>query len=98
MGATAASLMAGAPPPATYVLGAVTAMLLVVSHPAHAVLSPCLVHSASQLVALNAVTGWILSLGLVLAPAGAGLITHHLDTGCCLRGWRPVPPPTARTT
>lgn len=74
MSATAASLLSGAPPAVTYVLGAITAMLLVVTHPAHAVLSPGVVHSASQLVALNAVTGWILSLGLVLAPAGAGVI------------------------
>ena len=74
MAATAVSLLAGGPPIVTYVLGALTAMMLVVTHPAHAVVSPGIARTAAQLVALNAVTGWILSLGLVLAPACAGLI------------------------
>ncbi len=74
MGATAASLLFGAPSLVTYVLGALTAMLVVVTHPAHAVASPGIARTAEQLVALNAITGWILSVGLVLAPAGAGLI------------------------
>ena len=74
MGATAVALLSGAPALATYALGAVTAMLLVVTHPAHAVVSPGIARTAEQLVALNAITGWILSVGLVLAPACAGLI------------------------
>lgn len=74
MGATAASLLAGAPPVVSYALGALTAMALVVTHPAHAVVSPGIARTTEQLVALNAVTGWILSIGLVLAPACAGLI------------------------
>ncbi len=74
MGATAASLLSGAPSLVTYTLGALTAMLLVVTHPAHAVASPGIARTAEQLVALNAITGWILSIGLVLAPACAGLI------------------------
>ena len=74
MAATAASLLSSAPPLVTYALGALTAMLLVVAHPAHAVVSPGIARTAEQLVALNAITGWILSIGLVLAPAGAGLI------------------------
>jgi hypothetical protein len=74
MGATAAAMISGAPALATYVLGALTAMLLVVTHPAHAVVSPGIARTAEQLVALNAITGWILSVGLVLAPACAGLI------------------------
>ena len=74
MGATAVSLLAGGPPLLTYALGALTAMMLVVTHPAHAVASPGIARTAEQLVALNAVTGWILSIGLVLAPACAGLI------------------------
>ena len=81
MGATAASLLLQAPPGVTYVLGAVTAMLLVVTHPAHAVVSPGIVRTAGQLVALNAITGWILSVGLVLAPAGAGLILTGSSPG-----------------
>ena len=74
MSATAVSLLAGAPAPLTYCLGALTAMVLTVTHPAHAVVSPGIAHTTEQLVALNAVTGWILSVGLVAAPACAGLI------------------------
>ena len=74
MGATAASLLVDAPPVSTYALGAVTAMALTVTHPAHAVVSPGIARTMEQLVALNAVTGWILSIGLVVAPAAAGLI------------------------
>jgi MFS family permease len=74
MGATAAALLAGAPPMVVYSLGALTAMTLTVTHPAHAVVSPGIAHTTEQLVALNVVTGWILSLGLVLAPALAGLV------------------------
>lgn len=74
MGATAASLLADADPLVSYALGAVTATALTVTHPAHAVVSPAIARSAEQLVALNAVTGWVLSLGLVVAPALAGLI------------------------
>ena len=74
MGATATSLLVDAPPVSTYVLGAVTAMALTVTHPAHAVVSPGIARTMEQLVALNAVTGWTLSIGLVVAPAAAGLI------------------------
>ena len=74
MGATAVSLLSGGPPLVSYALGALTAMVLVVTHPAHAVVSPGIARTTEQLVALNAVTGWILSIGLVLAPACAGLI------------------------
>jgi hypothetical protein len=81
MAATAASLLLEVPPGVTYVLGAVTAMLLVVTHPAHAVVSPGIVRTAGQLVALNAITGWILSVGLVLAPAAAGLILAGSSPG-----------------
>jgi hypothetical protein len=58
----------------TYGLGAATAMLLVVTHSAHAVVSPGLARTAEQLVALNSVTLWILSVGVFVAPAAAGLI------------------------
>jgi MFS family permease len=74
MGATAASMLGGAPPAACYLLGAVTATFLTVTHPAHAVMSPALACTTQQLLALNAISGWILSVGLVAAPAAAGLI------------------------
>src|SRR4029079_16022632 len=81
MAATALSLLAGAPALVSYVLGAATATALVVTHPAHAVVSPGIARSTEQLVALNAVTGWILSLGLVLAPALAGLVLATSSPG-----------------
>ncbi len=71
---TAVSLLVGAPALVSYVSGAVSAMVLSITHPAHAVVSPVIARTAEQLVALNAITGWILSVGLVVAPAGAGLI------------------------
>lgn len=74
MGATAAALLLGAPSLVVYGLGALTAMALVVTHPAHAVMSPGVSRSTEQLVALNAATGWILSIGLVVAPALAGVV------------------------
>ncbi len=81
MAATAASLLSGAPALLSYALGAATAMLLVITHPAHAVVSPGIVRSTEELVALNALTGWILSLGLVMAPAGAGAILAVSTSG-----------------
>ncbi|MGA9277334.1 MFS transporter, partial [Ilumatobacter sp.] len=74
MGVAAAALLSGAPPVVTYALGSATSVLLVITHPAHAVASPGIARTADQLVALNAITGWILSIGLFLAPACAGLI------------------------
>jgi Cyclic nucleotide-binding domain/Major Facilitator Superfamily len=74
MGATAVALLTGSPSALVYVLGAFTATTLTVTHPAHAVVSPGLSRTTEQLVALNAVTGWVLSLGLVLAPALAGVV------------------------
>lgn len=74
MAATAVSLLAGAPPVVTYTLGALTAMALTTTHPAFAVVSPGIARTAGRLVALNAVTGWIFSVGIVIGPACAGLI------------------------
>ena len=81
MSATAASLLAGAPVGLTYGLGAVTAAALAVTHPAHAVASPGFARTTGELVALNAATGWILSVGLVAAPAAAGLILSFSTPG-----------------
>jgi hypothetical protein len=95
----------------SYVLGAVTAMLLVITHSAHAVVSPGLARTAEQLVALNAVTLWIFSLGIVAAPAAAGLIlevgtpgaVYAAGAGCLvgsallLAPLRDLVPPLARS-
>ncbi|MGL6279030.1 MAG: cyclic nucleotide-binding domain-containing protein [Gaiella sp.] len=74
MGATAAALLAGAPSVVVYVAAAATATALTVTYPANAVIAPAIARSAEQLVALNAVTGWVLSFGLVAAPALAGVV------------------------
>lgn len=81
MGATAASLLWGAPPIVNYALGAVTAVLLVLTHPAHAVVAPGIARTAEQLVALNAAGNWIHSLAVVVAPAVAGLILEFGTPG-----------------
>jgi MFS family permease len=110
MGATAVTLLVGAPPVASYLLGAVTATVLTVTHPAHAVMSPGIARTTEQLVALNAITGWILSVGLIIAPAVAGLILEVSTPGAvyalgalCLAGaavvvfpLRGLVPPLAR--
>ena len=112
MGGAAASMLAGAPPLLSYVLGAATATLLTVTHPAHAMMSPAIARTTEQLVALNAVTGWILSVGLVVAPALAGLILSVAEPGAvyaagavCLVAaaalvlpLRTLAPPAARST
>jgi MFS family permease len=74
LGATAGSLLAGAPTLVTYAFGAVVATVLTVTHPAHAVVSPRLARTPEQLVALNGISGWCGSLALVVAPASAGLL------------------------
>jgi MFS family permease len=81
MAATSVALLAGSPPALVYVLAALTAMALTVAHPAYAVVSPGLAHTTEQLVALNAVTGWVLSIGLVLGPALAGAILAFSTPG-----------------
>ena len=81
MGATAAALLAGVDPLVSYFFGAVTATVLTVTHPAHAVVTPGIARTTDQLVALNAITGWILSVGLIAAPAIAGLILEVSSPG-----------------
>ena len=78
---TATALLLGAPSLLVYLLAALTAMALTVTHPAHAVVSPGIARTTDQLVALNVVTGWILSIGLVAAPAAAGAILGVASPG-----------------
>ena len=74
MGAAAVALLTDAPSAVVYSLAALTAMLLTVTHPAHAVASTGLARTTEQLVALTAVSNWMLSVGLVAAPALAGVL------------------------
>ena len=81
MGATAAALLAATAPLIAYAFGAATATVLTVTHPAHAVMAPVIARTTEQLVALNAITGWILSIGLVAAPALAGVLLAVASPG-----------------
>jgi MFS family permease len=74
MAAAATALLTDAPSPLVYSLAALAAIVLTVTHPAHAVASTGLARTTEQLVALNAITNWVLSIGLVAAPAGAGVL------------------------
>ena len=81
MAATSVALLTGSPPALVYFFAALTAIALTFAHPAYAVVSPGLAHTTEQLVALNAVTGWVLSIGLVFGPALAGLILAFSTPG-----------------
>lgn len=81
MAATSVALLIESPPALVYLFAALTAIALTIAHPAYAVVSPALAHTTEQLVALNAVTGWVLSIGLVLGPALAGAILAFSTPG-----------------
>jgi MFS family permease len=81
MGLTAAALLAGASPLVAYAAAIVASAAVVATRPAHAVLVPGLVRSAAQLSAANVATGWVESVGLVVAGGMAGVLLTIGDAG-----------------
>jgi MFS family permease len=74
MGMTAIALLTGISPYAAYAAAIIAAAAVVATRPAQAVLLPGLARSAEQLTAMNAVTGWVESVGIAVAGAMTGVL------------------------
>ena len=93
MAATAAALLAGAPPPLVYALAAVTTSAVTLTRPAHGATLPALAMTPSELTSANAASGTVQNVAILGAPlvagilyevGGAGAVFVLTATGCLL--------------
>lgn len=74
LGVTAAALLAACPPGAVYGLAVVVTCALTLTRPSQYALVPALTRTQDELTAVNAVTGWIDSAGMLAGPVLAGIL------------------------
>ncbi|MGH2895419.1 MAG: cyclic nucleotide-binding domain-containing protein, partial [Solirubrobacteraceae bacterium] len=84
LGATAALVLGGAPPPVVYAGAVVAASAVTLTRPAQGALLPALVQTPAQLTAANVVSGWVENVTLLTGPAVASVALAIAGAGWAL--------------
>ena len=79
MATVAVALIADAPVPVVYVLAAVCTIAVTLTRPAHGSILPSLARTPEELTSANVASGTMQNLGILVAPALAGILL--LDAG-----------------
>ena len=74
VGLTAVAIAADAPVPIIYAGAVIASTAITITRPAQAVIVPSLARSAEELTATNVVSGWVESVGVLLASALTGVL------------------------